>query len=59
MGSASAAFTFAYTPDFHKGLSAAGRIMQLLNRKSKILDPEIPATEDFVSTTRLKQYYMY
>ncbi|XP_045772546.1 ATP-dependent translocase ABCB1-like isoform X2 [Maniola jurtina] len=47
MGSTSAAGAFAYAPDFHKGLSAAGRIIQLLNRKSKITDPNLPATEDF------------
>ncbi|XP_052741208.1 multidrug resistance protein homolog 49-like isoform X2 [Bicyclus anynana] len=50
MGSSSAASAFAYAPDFQKGLSAAGRIIQLLNRRSKIKNPEIPASEDFKGT---------
>ncbi|CAH2269464.1 jg6505 [Pararge aegeria aegeria] len=46
-GSSSAAVAFAYAPDFQKGLSAAGRIIQLLNRQSKITNPETPTIEDF------------
>ncbi|XP_052741203.1 multidrug resistance protein homolog 49 isoform X2 [Bicyclus anynana] len=45
IGCSSTASHFAYTPNFQKGLSAAGRIIQLLNRQSKITNPEMPARD--------------
>lgn len=50
MGSSSAAQAFAFAPNFQKGIRAAGRIIILLNRQSKITDPAKPAVENFVST---------
>ncbi|XP_052741210.1 multidrug resistance protein homolog 49-like isoform X2 [Bicyclus anynana] len=50
MGSSNAAAAFAYAPDFQKGLSAAGRIIQLLNRQSKITNPKTPSSENFKGT---------
>lgn len=50
MGSASAAQAFAFAPNFQKGILAAGRIIVLLNRQSKITDPTHPAEENFVSS---------
>lgn len=54
MGSASAAQAFAFAPNFQKGIKAAGRIIVLLNRQSKITDPAKPAVENFVSS----QFYI-
>ncbi|XP_026765038.2 ATP-dependent translocase ABCB1-like isoform X1 [Galleria mellonella] len=42
MGAATAAQAFAFAPNFQKGLKAAGRIVVLLNRQSKIADPAHP-----------------
>lgn len=45
-GQAQNAFTFA--PDFQRGMDAASRIVQFLNMKPKITDPEVPAVTEFV-----------
>ncbi|XP_049873104.1 ATP-dependent translocase ABCB1-like [Pectinophora gossypiella] len=50
MGSASAAQAFAFAPNFQKGIKAAGRVIVLLNRQSKITDPDKPAVENFKGT---------
>lgn len=50
MGASSSAQAFAFAPNFQKGIKAAGRIILLLNRKSKITDPDKPAVENFVRT---------
>ncbi|KAG7308521.1 hypothetical protein JYU34_005733 [Plutella xylostella] len=50
MGASSSAQAFAFAPNFQKGIKAAGRIMVLLNRQSKITDPDKPAVEDFKGT---------
>ncbi|RVE50884.1 hypothetical protein evm_004451 [Chilo suppressalis] len=42
-GQAQNAFTFA--PDFHKGITAASRILEFLKSKSQIVDPEKPITD--------------
>ena len=49
MGASSAAQAFAFAPNFQKGIKAAGRIIVLLNRQSKITDPITPAVKNFVS----------
>lgn len=48
MGSSSAAQAFAFAPNFQKGIKAAGRVMVILDRKSKITDPYQPAVFNFV-----------
>ncbi|XP_072949349.1 ATP-dependent translocase ABCB1 [Epargyreus clarus] len=50
MGSSSAAQAFAFAPNFQKGIKAAGRVIVMLNRQSKITDPEKPAVNDFRGT---------
>ncbi|XP_059052145.1 ATP-dependent translocase ABCB1-like [Achroia grisella] len=40
-----AAQAFAFAPNFHKGIKAAGRVVVLLNLKSKIIDPAEPNQE--------------
>nr|XP_049698231.1 ATP-dependent translocase ABCB1 isoform X1 [Helicoverpa armigera]XP_049698232.1 ATP-dependent translocase ABCB1 isoform X2 [Helicoverpa armigera] len=50
MGSSSAAQAFAFAPNFQKGIKAAGRIIMLLNRQSKITDPVRPAVHNFKGT---------
>ncbi|XP_075982316.1 multi drug resistance 50 [Anticarsia gemmatalis] len=47
MGASSAAQAFAFAPNFQKGIKAAGRVIVLLNRQSKITDPAQPAVNDF------------
>ncbi|KAI8436928.1 hypothetical protein MSG28_010354 [Choristoneura fumiferana] len=47
MGASSAAQAFAFAPNFQKGIKAAGRIILLLNRQSKITDPAHPVIRDF------------
>ncbi|KAL0883026.1 hypothetical protein ABMA27_016507 [Loxostege sticticalis] len=47
-GQAQNAFTFA--PDFQRGMDAASRIVQFLNTKPKITDPEVPAVTEFKSS---------
>ncbi|XP_053599617.1 ATP-dependent translocase ABCB1-like isoform X2 [Plodia interpunctella] len=42
MGASSAAQAFAFAPNFQKGIKAAGRVIKLLNVKSKITDPDKP-----------------
>lgn len=49
MGSSGAAQAFAFAPNFQKGIQAAGRIITLLGRQSKIVDPANPAVTNFVS----------
>ncbi|XP_060800783.1 ATP-dependent translocase ABCB1 isoform X2 [Amyelois transitella] len=44
MGASSAAQAFAFAPNFQKGIKAAGRVIQLLNKESKITDPKKPVT---------------
>ncbi|KAG6459009.1 hypothetical protein O3G_MSEX011164 [Manduca sexta] len=50
MGASSAAQAFAFAPNFHKGIKAAGRVIVLLNRESKITDPDTPAATNFKGT---------
>ncbi|XP_041979050.1 ATP-dependent translocase ABCB1 [Aricia agestis] len=50
MGSSSAAQAFAFAPNFQKGIKAAGRVIVLLSRQSKIADPDKPAVENFRGT---------
>ncbi|CAH2096061.1 unnamed protein product [Euphydryas editha] len=50
MGSSSATQAFAFAPNFQKGLKAAGRVIVILNRQSKIADPAQPAIENFNGT---------
>lgn len=50
MGASSAAEAFAFAPNFQKGIKAAGRVRNLLERESKITDPLKPAVENFVSS---------
>ncbi|XP_047990871.1 ATP-dependent translocase ABCB1-like [Leguminivora glycinivorella] len=50
MGASSAAQGFAFAPNFQKGIKAAGRIIVLLNRESKIKDPDSPAVKNFRGT---------
>ncbi|XP_038209704.1 ATP-dependent translocase ABCB1-like [Zerene cesonia] len=50
MGSASATQAFAFAPNFQKGIKAARRVMILLDRESKIQDPQKPAVENFRGT---------
>ncbi|XP_045772549.1 ATP-dependent translocase ABCB1-like [Maniola jurtina] len=50
MGSSSAAQAFAFAPNFQKGIKAAGRVMVILDRKSKITDPYQPAVFNFRGT---------
>ncbi|XP_021202654.1 ATP-dependent translocase ABCB1 isoform X2 [Bombyx mori] len=47
LGASSAAQAFAFAPNFQKGIKAAGRVVSLLNRESKITDPHEPVTKDF------------
>lgn len=49
MGAYSAADAFAFAPNFQKGIKAAGRIIMMLSRESKIIDPAKPVIEGFVS----------
>lgn len=49
-GASSAAQAFAFAPNFQKGILAAGRVIVLLNRQSKIQDPEKPAAINFRGT---------
>ncbi|XP_053600258.1 ATP-dependent translocase ABCB1-like isoform X2 [Plodia interpunctella] len=42
MGATSAAQAFAFAPNFQKGIVAAGRVIKLLNKESKIKDPVKP-----------------
>ncbi|XP_046965723.1 ATP-dependent translocase ABCB1 [Vanessa cardui] len=50
MGSSSAAQAFAFAPNFQKGIKAAGRVIVILNRQSKIMDPDQAAAENFRGT---------
>ncbi|XP_045536492.1 ATP-dependent translocase ABCB1 [Papilio machaon] len=50
MGASSAGQAFAFAPNFQKGIKAAARIIVILNKKSKIVDPIIPAVENFEGT---------
>ncbi|CAK1551194.1 unnamed protein product [Leptosia nina] len=50
MGSASATQAFAFAPNFQKGIKAAGRVMAILDRESKITDPHKPAADNFRGT---------
>ncbi|CAH0600439.1 unnamed protein product [Chrysodeixis includens] len=50
MGASSAAQAFAFAPNFQKGIKAAGRVINLLNRQSKITDPAHPAFPAFKGT---------
>ncbi|XP_052753334.1 ATP-dependent translocase ABCB1-like [Galleria mellonella] len=45
LGAASAAQAFAFAPNFHKGIKAAGRVITLLKIQSKITDPVTPMKE--------------
>ncbi|KAJ2949200.1 hypothetical protein O0L34_g6145 [Tuta absoluta] len=47
MATSSASNAFAFGPNFQKGTRAAGRVIVLLNRESKITDPAQPAVENF------------
>lgn len=47
MGASSATNAFAFAPNFQKGILAAGRIIVLLKRETKIADPAKPAVENF------------
>ncbi|CAH2048678.1 unnamed protein product, partial [Iphiclides podalirius] len=47
MGASSAGEAFAFAPNFQKGIKAAARIIVILNKKSKIVDPEEPSIENF------------
>ncbi|KAH9634092.1 hypothetical protein HF086_001294 [Spodoptera exigua] len=49
MGATSAAQAFAFAPNFQKGIKAAGRVIVLLGRPSKITDPAEPAVKQFIS----------
>nr|XP_032517741.1 ATP-dependent translocase ABCB1-like isoform X2 [Danaus plexippus plexippus] len=48
MASSQAQSAFAYAPDFQRGINAAARIVNLINMKPTIVDPEEP-TRNFVS----------
>ncbi|CAH1643412.1 unnamed protein product [Spodoptera littoralis] len=50
MGATSAAQAFAFAPNFQKGIKAAGRVIVLLGRQSKITDPAEPAVKHFNGT---------
>ncbi|CAG9786831.1 unnamed protein product [Diatraea saccharalis] len=50
MGASSAAQAFAFAPNFQKGIKAAGRVVVLLERESKITDPVKPAIHNFRGT---------
>ncbi|KAF9409367.1 hypothetical protein HW555_011261 [Spodoptera exigua] len=50
MGATSAAQAFAFAPNFQKGIKAAGRVIVLLGRPSKITDPAEPAVKQFNGT---------
>ncbi|KPJ08553.1 Multidrug resistance protein 2 [Papilio machaon] len=50
MGASSAGQAFAFAPNFQKGIKAAARIIVILKKKSKIVDPIIPAVENFEGT---------
>ncbi|KAM3965254.1 ATP-dependent translocase ABCB1-like [Aphomia sociella] len=45
IGAATAAQAFAFAPNFHKGIKAAGRVIVSLNLHSKITDPLQPVKE--------------
>ncbi|XP_052753180.1 ATP-dependent translocase ABCB1-like isoform X2 [Galleria mellonella] len=45
IGAATAAQAFAFAPNFHKGIKAAGRVIVLLRLQSKITDPLQPIKE--------------
>ncbi|XP_031765976.2 ATP-dependent translocase ABCB1-like isoform X2 [Galleria mellonella] len=45
ISASTAAQAFAFAPNFHKGIKAAGRVVVLLNLKSKITDPAEPVKE--------------
>ncbi|KAI5635208.1 ABC transporter transmembrane region domain-containing protein [Phthorimaea operculella] len=47
MATSSASNAFAFGPNFQKGTRAAGRVIVLLNRQSKVTDPAQPAVENF------------
>ncbi|XP_059052240.1 ATP-dependent translocase ABCB1-like [Achroia grisella] len=42
IGAGTAAQAFAFAPNFHKGIKAAGRVVVMLSLKSKITDPAEP-----------------
>ncbi|CAG9561784.1 unnamed protein product [Danaus chrysippus] len=48
MASSQAQSAFAYAPDFRRGINAAARIVDLINMKPTIIDPEDPI-RNFVS----------
>nr|QCO93567.1 ATP-binding cassette subfamily B member 1 [Chilo suppressalis] len=50
MGASSAAQAFAFAPNFQKGIKAAGRVIVLLDRESKITDPVKPSIHNFRGT---------
>ncbi|XP_045448213.1 ATP-dependent translocase ABCB1 [Melitaea cinxia] len=50
MGSSSATQAFAFAPNFQKGFKAAARVIVILNRKSKIADPDQGGVESFNGT---------
>ncbi|XP_045498397.1 multidrug resistance protein homolog 65-like isoform X2 [Colias croceus] len=47
MASNQAQNAFTYAPDFQRGVRAASRIIDLLNTKPKVLDPNVPAIDHF------------
>ncbi|KOB64546.1 ATP-binding cassette sub-family B member 1, partial [Operophtera brumata] len=50
MGASSAAQALSFAPNFQKGIKAAGRVIVLLKKQSKITDPDTPAMENFRGT---------
>ncbi|KPI95628.1 Multidrug resistance protein 3 [Papilio xuthus] len=50
MGASSAGQAFAFAPNFQKGIKAAARIIVILNKKSKIVDPIKPDVDNFRGT---------
>lgn len=58
MGSSSATQAFAFAPNFQKGLKAAARVIVILNRQSKIADPDQGGVENFVSFKKMCQLYL-
>ncbi|XP_063233075.1 ATP-dependent translocase ABCB1-like isoform X2 [Bacillus rossius redtenbacheri] len=44
MGTSSIANAIAFSPNFEKGIAAAGRIFKLLDRKPRIMDPVVHST---------------
>lgn len=51
MGTASIASALAFAPNFQKGIAAAGKVFQLLNRQPLVRDPRQPAFNAWVFKT--------